>query len=112
MVVSLGGVLHAVNPVTKKTLWSFASGPEVSTTFMAGRDKETKEINSSLDVVADDGLNGETEDWSMFSGPDGKLYVHDKNGIAVSFCIVILLCNLLLQYSLQISLQHVFLYFP
>nr|PNR36423.1 hypothetical protein PHYPA_022274 [Physcomitrium patens] len=82
MVVSLGGVLHAVNPVTKKTLWSFASGPEVSTTFMAGRDKETKEINSSLDVVADDGLNGETEDWSMFSGPDGKLYVHDKNGIA------------------------------
>lgn len=81
MVVSLGGVLHAVNPATRKTLWSFASGSEMSTTSMAGREKETREINSSLE----DGLDVETEDWSIFTGPDGKLYVQDENGISVSF---------------------------
>lgn len=78
MVVSLGGVLHAVNPATRKTLWSFASGSEMSTTSMAGREKETREINSSLE----DGLDVETEDWSIFTGPDGKLYVQDENGIS------------------------------
>lgn len=96
MVVLFGGVFYVVNFVIKKIFWLFVLGLEVFIMFMVGRDKEIKEINFSLDVVVDDGFNGEIEDWFMFSGLDGKLYVYDKNGIVVSFCIVIFLCNLLL----------------
>lgn len=82
MVVSLDGGLHAVNPVTKKTLWSFESGPKLATTFKARMDKEGRDINASVDDLGGDG-----EEWSIFPGPDGNLYIKDEGGIKVRDCI-------------------------
>lgn len=89
MVVSLDGGLHAVNPVTKKTLWSFESGPKLATTFKARMDKEGRDINASVDDLGGDG-----EEWSIFPGPDGNLFIKDEGGIKVRNCI----SQLILQF--------------
>lgn len=77
IVVSPAGVLHAVNPVTRQTLWTYASGSEMGSVLRARNNaKDRREINSSL--------NGETDsEQIVFSGPDGKLYVLEGSQVGV-----------------------------
>lgn len=93
MVVSLDGGLHAIHPVSQKRLWSFESGAKLATAYYANGRKEPKESrdsNASMDVPRDEDLAGDSgdpgEEWTVFPGPDGSLYVHDENGITVSGC--------------------------
>lgn len=80
MVVSPAGVLHAVHPVTRKTLWTFASGTEMGSVIRPRQGKESREINSSLD----DDMGGESDERVMYKGPDGELYVVEGSQIGVS----------------------------
>jgi len=81
IVVSPAGVLHAVNPVTRQTLWSYASGSDMGSVLRISNGKDSREINSSLDVSADD---GESDEQIVYSGPDGKLYVLEGSQVGVS----------------------------
>lgn len=71
MVVLFGGVFYVVNFVIRKIFWLFVLGLEMFIIFMVGREKEIREINFSLE----DGFDVEIEDWFIFIGLDGKLYV-------------------------------------
>ncbi|KAG0585813.1 hypothetical protein KC19_2G041300 [Ceratodon purpureus] len=71
MVVTPAGVLHAVHPVTRKTLWTFASGREMGSVIKPMQGKESREINSSLD----DDMVGGSDEQVMYKGPDGELYI-------------------------------------
>ena len=84
MVVSRAGVLHAVHPVTRKTLWTFASGADMGSVIRARQGKESREINSSLDVLGDDDIGGESDEQVMYKGPDGELYIMEGSQIGVS----------------------------
>lgn len=81
MVVSPAGVLHAVNPVTRQTLWTYASGSDMGSVLRITNGKDSHIINSSLDVSVDD---VETDEQIVYSGPDGKLYVLEGSQVGVS----------------------------
>lgn len=87
MVVSRAGVLHAVHPLTRKTLWTFASGTEMGSVIRARQGKESREINSSLDVVGDDDIGGESDERVIFKGPNGDLFIVEGSQIGVSIVL-------------------------
>lgn len=87
IMVSPAGVLHAVNPVTRQTLWTYASGSEMGSVLRTMNGKDSREINSSLDVSTDDDIDGEVDEQVVFSGPDGKLYILDGSQVGVSIRI-------------------------
>ena len=84
MVVSRAGVLHAVHPLTRKTLWTFASGTDMGSVIRPRQGKDSRDINSSLDVVGDDDIDGESDEQVMYKGPDGELFILEGGQIGVS----------------------------
>lgn len=63
IVVSPAGVVHAVHPKTRQVIWKYESGSEMGCKLKA----LTSHLNSDVDE--------ESDDQTVYSGPDGKLYV-------------------------------------
>lgn len=82
IVVSPSGVVHAVHPETREVIWKYESGSGMGCKLQAVH----SHLNSDVDK--------ESDDQTVFSGPDGRLYILRRNEVEVSIRECRLLCPL------------------